>query len=202
MNVLSSLYVLPFLCNCVLVSSSILTPLKADGSLRIFKDAPSDFEYVLKRHNADSRSDDPASKKRRGDSFIRYGRSEGDNNMEKALGGEGDSNSQVNRYPRWKSPDIVIRFGRSGFKATNDDNKEYKRGKNDLNFIRYGRNMQIYPAEIDMTAMCSDILSNDDIRNLHPYEAKLLRLCDILSNIDEYRNSLNFLEDRGDSKHD
>lgn len=132
---LSILYVLPFLCNCALVSSSILTPLKADGSLRIYKDVPSDFEYVLKRHNADSRSEDPDTKDRRSSTFIRYGRSEGDGNVEKSLSGDGDGSSKVNRYPRWKSPDIVIRFGRSGFKAVND-NKEYKRGRNDLNFIR------------------------------------------------------------------
>ncbi|XP_076663714.1 FMRFamide-related peptides [Andrena cerasifolii] len=206
MSALSSLYVLPFLCNWMLVSSSILTPLKADGSLRIFKDAPSDFEYVLKRHNVDSRSDEPDSKERRssmGSSFIRFGRSDGEGNVEKVLGVEGDGSSKVNRYPRWKSPDVVIRFGRSSFKAASNDNREHKRGRNDLNFIRFGRNVQIYPVEIDMTAMCSDLLSSDDLKDLHPYEARLLRLCGILSNIDaEHRSSLDFLEERTDAKHE
>lgn len=130
---------LPFLCNWMLVSSSILTPLKADGSLRIFKDAPSDFEYVLKRQNVDSRSDEPDPKERRsgmGSSFIRFGRSDGEGSMEKVLGAEGDGSSKVNRYPRWKSPDVVIRFGRSSFKAASNGNREHKRGRNDLNFIR------------------------------------------------------------------
>ncbi|XP_017762137.1 PREDICTED: FMRFamide-related peptides-like [Eufriesea mexicana] len=202
---LPSLYVLPFICNCVLVSSSILTPQEDDGGLRIFKDTPGDFEYVLKRHSVDSRSEDPDSKERRsnmGSSFIRYGRSDGDGSIEKAYKGDIDGSSKVNRYPRWKSPDIFIRFGRSGFKSLNND-REYKRGRNDLNFIRYGRNVQVYPVEIDMASVCTDLMSNNEIKDLHPYEARLLRLCNILTNIDaEHRNSLDFLEERLDSKHD
>ncbi|XP_034191001.2 FMRFamide-related peptides [Osmia lignaria lignaria] len=205
MTLLSSLYVLPFLCNYVLVSSSILTPLKADGSLRIFKDPSSDFDYVLKRHsNGDGRSEDSDLKERRsnpGSSFIRYGRSDPDGNVEKILNGD-DGSSKVNRYPRWKSPDIVIRFGRSGFRTMNSD-REYKRGRNDLNFIRYGRNVQVYPLEIDMTSVCSDLLSNEESKDNYPYETRLLRLCNILNNIDaDHRNSLDFLEERIDSKHD
>lgn len=62
--------------------------------------------------------------------------------------------------------------------------------------------MQVYPLEIDVTAMCSDLLSNDEGNDLHPYEARLLRLCNILNNSDiEHRNSLDFLEDRLGSKH-
>ncbi|XP_043249419.1 FMRFamide-related peptides-like [Colletes gigas] len=184
MSVLSSLYVLPFLCNCMLVSSSILTPLRADGNLKIFKDAPNDFEYVLKRHSTSGRSDDPDSKERRsnaGSSFIRFGRSDGDVNTERVMDGEGDTSSKVNRYPRWKSPDIVIRFGRSSYKAAN---REFKRGRNDLNFIRFGRNTQVYPLEIDMTAMCSDLMANDETKEFHPYEARLLRLCNILNDVE------------------
>ncbi|CAL7952125.1 unnamed protein product [Xylocopa violacea] len=203
-SALSSLYVLPFVCNCVLASSPVLTPLKTDGSLRIFKDAPSDFEYVLKRHNVDNHSEDPETKERRsnvGSSFIRYGRSDSDGSAQGAF--DSDGSSKVNRYPRWKSPDIIIRFGRSGFKSLNGDRAMYKRGRNDLNFIRYGRNVQTYPVEIDMTAVCSDLLSTDQIKDLHSYEARLLRLCNILSNIDdEHRNSLDFLEEPLDSKHD
>ncbi|CAK9831764.1 FMRFamide-related peptides [Anthophora retusa] len=196
MSVLSSLYVLPFVCNCILASSSILTPLKAEGGLRIFKDGPSDFEYVLKRHTGDSRSEDPDSKERRssvGSSFIRYGRSDHDGNVERAF--NGDSSLKVNRLPRGKSPDITIRFGRSEYKNVDGD-REYKRGRNDLNFIRYGRNVQIYPMEVDVTSMCSDLLSNNEIMDLQPYETRLLRLCNTLNNIDtEHRNSLDFLED-------
>lgn len=113
-------------------------PLKADEGLRIFKDTPGDFEYVLKRHSVDSRSEDPDSKERRsnmGSSFIRYGRSDPDGSIEKAYKGDVDGSSKVNRYPRWKSPDIFIRFGRSGFNSLSND-REYKRGRNDLNFIR------------------------------------------------------------------
>ncbi|XP_076277677.1 FMRFamide-related peptides [Lasioglossum baleicum] len=207
MTMLSSLYVLPFLCNCLLVSSSILTPLKADGNLRIFKDVPSDFEYVLKRHSVDSRPDDSDSKERRsnkGSSFIRFGRSDPDSHGENILGGESDGNSPVNRYPRWKSPDIVIRFGRSDFKAAGNADRDYKLRRNDLNFIRFGRSSQIYPMEIDMTAMCSDLLLNDEMKgSLQPFEARLLRLCNVLSNMDaEHRNTLDFLEERDGSKHE
>ncbi|XP_017880145.1 FMRFamide-related peptides-like [Ceratina calcarata] len=188
----SALYVLPLVCN-VLVSSSVLTPLKSEG-LRIFKDAPSDFEYVLKRHDANDRSEDPDSKERRsnmGSSFIRYGRSGPD---AQRTYDEDDGSTKVDRYPRFKSPDIVIRFGRSGYK-----NGEFKRGRNDLNFIRYGRNVPTYPVEIDVTAMCTELLSTEQSKDLHPYEAKLLRLCDVLNSVDEHRNSLDFLQD---SKHD
>lgn len=112
--------------------------MRTDGGLRIFKDAPSDFEYVLKRHNVDGRAEDTDSKERRsnmGSSFIRYGRGDPDGSMGKAFNGDGDGSSKVNRYPRWKSPDIVIRFGRSGIKSANSD-RDFKRGRNDLNFIR------------------------------------------------------------------
>ncbi|XP_054002161.1 FMRFamide-related peptides-like isoform X1 [Hylaeus anthracinus] len=207
MSALSSLYVLPFLCNWFLVSSSMLTPLRADGNLRIFKDAPSDFEYVLKRHGNSGRSDDADSKERRSNvgssSFIRFGRGDSEVNAEKLLDGEADDGSKVSRYPRWKSPDVVIRFGRSGYKAAN---RELKRGRNDLNFIRqasYGRNTQMYPLEIDLTAMCSDLMLNDELKYLRPYEARLLRLCNVLDDVDvEHRNSLSYLENRLDSKHE
>lgn len=183
-----------------------MTPLRGDGNLRIFKDAPSDFEYVLKRHNVGGRPDEPDSKERRsnsGSSFIRFGRSESDGNVEKALDIETDGSSKVNRYPRWKSPDVVIRFGRSGYKAVNSDNREFKRGRNDLNFIRFGRNVQVYPLEIDMTAMCSDLMLNDEMKDLHPYEARLLRLCNVLGNVDaEHRNALSYLDGRLEFKHE
>ncbi|XP_078050688.1 FMRFamide-related peptides [Augochlora pura] len=205
---LSSLYVLPFLCNCLLVSSSILTPLKAEGNLRIFKNVPSDFEYVLKRHSVDSRAEDADSKERRsnkGSSFIRFGRSDPDSHGENVLGDEGDGGSPVNRYPRWKSPDIVIRFGRSDSKMAVTGDRDYKLRRNDLNFIRFGRNSpQIYPLEVDVTTMCSDLELNEETKSsLHPFEARLLRLCDVLANVDaEHRNALDFLEDRAGSKHE
>ncbi|XP_033338476.1 FMRFamide-related peptides [Megalopta genalis] len=207
MTMLSSLYVLPFLCNCLLVSSSILTPLKADGNLRIFKNVPSDFEYVLKRHSVDSRPEDADSKERRsnkGSSFIRFGRSDPDNHGENVLGEESDGSSPVNRYPRWKSPDIVIRFGRSDSKTAPSSDRDYKLRRNDLNFIRFGRNSQTYPLEIDVTTMCSDLVVNEETKSsLQPFEARLLRLCDALSNFDaEHRNALDFLEERAGSKHE
>lgn len=66
---------------------------------------------------------------------------------------------------------------------------------------RFGRNSQIYPLEIDVTGMCSDLLLNEEIKNLHPFEARLLRLCNVLSNMDaEHRNTLDFLEERAGVK--
>ena len=130
----SLLYALPFICNCVLVSPSILT----DGGLRIYKNTPDDFEYILESHNVERNSDEADSKERRsnmGSSFIRYGRSDPVGNVEKVFSSDNDGSSKVNRYPRWKSPDIIIRFGRSDFKSLNGD-RNYKRGKNYLNFIR------------------------------------------------------------------
>lgn len=49
--------------------------------------------------------------------------------------------------------------------------------------------------------MCSDLLLNEEIKNLHPFEARLLRLCNVLSNMDvEHRNTLDFLEERAGVK--
>lgn len=137
---LSSLYVLPFICNCVLVSSSVLTTLKTDGGLRIFKnapnefkDVPNEFEEALKRHSIDCHSDKRENPQGcSGSFFVRDERSDPDRGKERFYNGDGDRGS--NRSPRtWKSPDIVIRFGRAGFKNLN---REQKRGRNDLNFIR------------------------------------------------------------------
>lgn len=121
-----TLHAMAFLCNWALASSSILTPLKDDGSLQIFKDSPNEFEYVLKRHGIDESSvngKDADSKERRSGSsgFIRFGRGQA---SYENLVSEGDS--KVSRHPRWKPSDVVIRFGRSSF----------KRGRNDANFIR------------------------------------------------------------------
>ncbi|KAG6800607.1 hypothetical protein HZU73_03998 [Apis mellifera caucasica] len=200
---LSSLYVLPFICNCVLVSSSVLTTLKTDGGLRIFKDAPNEFkdvpnefEEALKRHSIDCHSDKRENPQGcSGSFFVRDERSDPDRGKERFYNGDGDRGS--NRSPRtWKSPDIVIRFGRAGFKNLN---REQKRGRNDLNFIRYGRGMQIYPDSV-VTAICSNLLSNEDIQ---PYEARLLRFCNCLNNNDvDHRENLDFFEDRLGTKHD
>jgi len=123
----------------MLVSSSVLTPLKEDDSLRIFK--PNEFEYMIKRHGLDEHKEDTErteeSKGRRstmGSSFIRFGRSQSAfNNVDNSVF-DRETSPKVSRHPRWKSPDIVIRFGRSNFKAVN--NEQLKRGRNDLNFIR------------------------------------------------------------------
>lgn len=126
-----------FLCNWMLVSSSVLTPLKDDGSLRIFKESPNEFEYVIKRHVNDEREEDTESKERRsamGSSFIRFGRTQSAfNSMDNSVLNR-ETDSKVSRQPRWKSPDIVIRFGRSNSKSFNGE--QLKRGRNDLNFIR------------------------------------------------------------------
>ncbi|XP_029159793.1 FMRFamide-related peptides-like isoform X1 [Nylanderia fulva] len=170
-----------FLCNWMLVSSSAL---KDDNSLRIFKESPNEFEYVVKRHDVDDRKEDVESKERRstmgGSSFIRFGR--GFNTMDNsAFDNEIDSKG-INRHPRWKSPDVVIRLGRSGNKATN--NEQPKRGKNDLNFIRFGRNIQIVPPELDLSAVCS-VFMNGAVSDtvLHPDVMRLFRLCNNLNKI-------------------
>lgn len=126
-----------FLCNWMFASSSVLTPLKDDGSLRIFKESPNEFEYIIKRHGIEERKEDTDSKERRstmGSSFIRFGRSQSAFNSVDNSVFDGETDSKVSRHPRWKSPDIVIRFGRSNIKAINGG--QFKRGRNDLNFIR------------------------------------------------------------------
>lgn len=124
-----------FLCNWMLVSSSVL---KDDNSLRIFKESPNEFEYMVKRHDANDRKEDTESKERRstmGSSFIRFGRGQSAFNTIDNSAFDNEIDPKVSRHPRWKSPDVVIRFGRSDFKTTNSE--QPKRGKNDLNFIRY-----------------------------------------------------------------
>jgi hypothetical protein len=123
-----------FLCNWALVSSAALTPLKDDGSLRIFKEPPNEFEYMIKRHGMDERKEDAESKERRSSSssFIRFGRAEGFNTIDNSAA-DSETDSKVSRHPRWKSPDIVIRFGRSNVKTNGE---QLKRERNDLNFIR------------------------------------------------------------------
>lgn len=129
--------VIAFLCNWMLVSSSVLMPLKDDSSLRIFKESPKEFEYIIKRHGIDERKEDTEFKERRstmGSSFIRFGRSQSaSNNVDNSVF-DGETDLKVSRHPRWKSPDIVIRLGRSNTKVINDE--QLKRGRNDLNFIR------------------------------------------------------------------
>lgn len=175
----------------MLVSSSVL---KDDSSLRIFKESPNEFEYVVRKPDMDDRKDDTESKERRsnmGSSFIRFGRGQSafDNS---ALDNEIDS--KVSRHPRWKSPDVVIRFGRSGFKTTNGE--QPKRGKNDLNFIRFGRNIQMVPADLDMSAVCSAFMSNGAISDagLHPDVTRLFRFCNNLNKITSGGISLDALE--------
>ncbi|XP_011158611.1 FMRFamide-related peptides [Solenopsis invicta] len=175
-----------FFCNWMLVSSSILTPLKDDGSLRIFKESPNEFEYVIKRRGIDERKEDTDPKERRGtmgSSFIRFGRSQSAFNDVDNSVVDGETDSKVSRHPRWKSPDIVIRFGRSNFKAVN--NEQPKRGRNDLNFIRFGRNIQVVPADLDLSAVCSALVSNGVVNDaeLHPDISRLLRLCNGLNKI-------------------
>lgn len=125
-----------FFCNWALVSSSVLAPLKDDGTLRIFKEPSNEFEYMVKRHGIDERKEDAeASKERRStmsSSFIRFGRTQAFNTIDNSAA-DSETDSKVSRHPRWKSPDIVIRFGRSNVKAKGE---QLKRERNDLNFIR------------------------------------------------------------------
>ncbi|XP_072746258.1 FMRFamide-related peptides [Anoplolepis gracilipes] len=188
-----------FLCNWMLVSSSVL---KDDSRLRIFKESPNEFEYIVKRHDVDDRKEDTESKERRsnmGSSFIRFGRGQSAFNTIDNSAFDNEIDSKVSRHPRWKSPDIVIRFGRSGFKATNGP-EQPKRGKNDLNFIRFGRNIQVVPADLDLSAVCSALMSNGVVSNaeLHPDVTRLFRLCNNLNKITG-EISLNTLET--DSNH-
>ncbi|XP_011865913.1 PREDICTED: uncharacterized protein LOC105560966 [Vollenhovia emeryi] len=173
-----------FICNWMLVSSSVLTPLKDDGSLRIFKESPNEFEYVIKRHGIDERKEDTDSKERRstmGSSFIRFGRGQSAFNNAANSILDGETDSKVSRHPRWKSPDIVIRFGRSNIKTINGE--QLKRGRNDLNFIRFGRNVQVVPADLDLSVVCSALISNGVVNDteLHPDISRLLRLCNGLN---------------------
>ncbi|XP_018395383.1 PREDICTED: FMRFamide-related peptides-like [Cyphomyrmex costatus] len=169
--------VMAFLCNWMLVSSSILTPLQDDSNLRIFKESPNDFEYVIKRRGIDERKENTERRSTMGSSFIRFGRSQSAFNLADNSVFDEETNSMVSRYPRWKSPDIVIRFGRSNFKAINDG--QLKRGRNDLNFIRFGRNVQVVPADLDLSAVCSALVSNIVVSEtkLYPDISRLLRLC-------------------------
>ncbi|KAL6258944.1 hypothetical protein P5V15_008870 [Pogonomyrmex californicus] len=181
-----------FLSNLMLVSSSVLMPLKDDGSLRIFKESPNEFGYMIKRHGIEDRkedAEDAESKERRstmGSSFIRFGRSQPApfNSVDNSAFDDETNSKVVSRHPRWKSPDIVIRFGRS-FKATSTNSEQLKRGRNDLNFIRFGRNVQVVPADLDLSAVCSALVSNGVVSDaeLHPDVSRLLRLCNGLNKI-------------------
>ncbi|XP_012217838.1 FMRFamide-related peptides-like [Linepithema humile] len=167
-----------FLCNWALVSSSILTP-KDDGSLRIFKEPLNEFEYMVKRHGIDERKEDAESKERRStsSSFIRFGRAF--NTVDNSAA---ETDPKVSRHPRWKSPDIVIRFGRSNLKANGE---QLKRERNDLNFIRFGRNIQVVPTDLNLSAMCSALMSSSVASDaaLHPDVSRLYRLCNSLGKI-------------------
>ncbi|XP_014488304.1 PREDICTED: FMRFamide-related peptides-like [Dinoponera quadriceps] len=191
MITLWTLQMMAFFCNWALVSSSILTPLKDDSSLQIFKDPPNEFEYVLKRHGVEESSvngKDTDSKERRSSSsgFIRFGRGQA---AYENFVSDGEADSKVSRHPRWKPSDVIIRFGRSSF----------KRGRNDANFIRFGRNAHIpvVPADLDLSAVCSVLMSSSMISDaeLHSDVLRLLRLCNSLNKITGEIN-LDSFEDR------
>ncbi|XP_020290710.1 FMRFamide-related peptides-like [Pseudomyrmex gracilis] len=193
---------LVFLCNWAFVSSSILAPLKDDSNLRIFKELPNKFEYITKRHGIDDRKEDAESKERRStmsSSFIRFGRSQSAFNVnDNSAALDSETDSKVDRHSRRKSADIVIRFGRS--KLKNANNEQLKRGKSDLNFIRFGRNVQLVPADVDLSAVCQTIMSNNMISDaeLHPDVARLLRLCNSLNKITGEINVDDLFEDQAD----
>ncbi|KAK2576224.1 hypothetical protein KPH14_005593 [Odynerus spinipes] len=153
-----SLYILICICFKCMLSSSIVTSL--DG------DKLNDFEYVLKRERVEN-SEGPESKERRsnmGSSFIRFGRSHPENGMDSETDGE-----KVDRQPRWKSPDIVIRFGRSDIKNIHPG-QMYEEA-NALNFIRK-----------ELYSICSDMLvaAANGSKDERSYVPRIFRFCNTI----------------------
>ncbi|KAL2740820.1 FMRFamide-related peptides-like [Vespula squamosa] len=141
-----------------MVSSSLVTSL--DG------DKLNEFEYILKRQRVDN-SEGQDSKERRsnmGSSFIRFGRSQSENGIDTET-----EEVKVDRHPRWKSPDIVIRFGRSDIKNIHPG--RFYEEANTLNIIRN-----------ELYSICSDMLvaatsGNKDERSYIP---RILRFCNTI----------------------
>ncbi|XP_043499534.1 FMRFamide-related peptides-like [Polistes fuscatus] len=158
MRSLLSTYILICICFQCMVSSSIVTSL--DG------DKLNEFEYVLKRQRVEN-SDGQDSKERRsnmGSSFIRFGRSQSENGMDSET-----EEVKVDRHPRWKSPDITIRFGRSDIKNIHPG-RIYEEANN-LNIVRN-----------ELYSICSDMLvaamsGNKDERSYIP---RILRFCNTI----------------------
>ncbi|XP_066598091.1 FMRFamide-related peptides-like isoform X2 [Prorops nasuta] len=190
--------------SCVLVSSSILPSLRENDNLneRTFQNPTNDLEYVLKRRVVDAR-DEADSKERRssGSSFIRFGRSESGAIDTNAFFPP-DSDSKVSRHTRWKTPDIIITFGRSGIKtASTFDELVNKRGKGDQ-FIRFGRSVQILPNEMDLLELCWDVQTGNVIIKSKPLRIYLSRLCSLLRNIDGERSDSNLLGSNSDGRNE
>ncbi|XP_035726942.1 FMRFamide-related peptides-like [Vespa mandarinia] len=158
MRSLLSTYILICICFKCIISSSLVTSL--DG------DKLNEFEYILKRQRVDN-SEGQDSKERRsekGQSFIRYGRSQSENGMDTDT-----EEVKVDRHPRWKSPDIVIRFGRSDIKNIHPG--RFYEEANTLNIIRN-----------ELYSICSDMLAaatsgNKDERSYIP---RILRFCNTI----------------------
>lgn len=141
-----------------MLSSSLVTSL--DG------DKLNEFEYVLKRERVEN-SEVPDSKERRsnmGSSFIRFGRSQPENGMDTEAEGE-----KIDRQPRWKSPDIVIRFGRSDMKNIHPG--QIYEEANTLGFIRK-----------ELYSICSDMLvaAASGGKDERSYIPRILRFCNTI----------------------
>lgn len=106
-----------------MVFSSFITSL--DG------DKLNEFEYILKRQKVDN-PEGQDSKERRdnaGSSFIRFGRSQSENSMDTET-----EEVKVDRHPRSKEQDFIIRFGRSDIKNIHPG--RFYEEANTLNIIR------------------------------------------------------------------
>lgn len=68
---------------------------------------------------------------------------------------------------------------------------------------RFGRNIQVVPADLDLSALCAALLSSDTVGDaeLHPDVSRLLRLCNNLNKMSG-EISLDAFEDRVGSRDD
>lgn len=204
-----ALYGVALICNSILVSGTIFSPLKVDpSSMSIYKpeSRSNDFEYRIVKRGSQDPQESADSKERRsqmGSSFIRFGRGRFEGNLENsdyASGGEldsmpgaGSSSSTSSRIARGRS-DVIIRFGRADPK--NSRGPPPSRG--DSKFFRYAGK----PLEVNDLDQLAVVCADADGDQLGLYLPKLLRLCNTLGlGIDEsYDNRrknkiIEFLED-------
>ena len=188
------------------------------SSLHLYKSAAgprhNEFEYAILKRGTQDVQESPDSKERRsqiGSSFIRFGRSRFEGNLENAdyamaAGNEYDSmpggaSSSASRIARGRS-DVIIRFGRSDLKNL--------RGTEDLKSIRYANKpfqVALQVNDLDQLAiLCSNVLASSDSNangngngnDFRNYLTKLTRLCNSLGlgaeNIDDNRRKSKIIE--------
>ncbi|XP_034937714.1 FMRFamide-related peptides-like [Chelonus insularis] len=158
--------------NSMILSATILSPLKIDPTLlHLYKSGlRNELDYVLKRSSSIQNVDEnPDSKERRsqmGSSFIRFGRGhnvEGGNENPNFLPvSMNEVDTGASRTPRGRS-DVIIRFGRSGL-----------REKLDNYGLMRGKKMKIYSMDLErILYACPDILASADIDD----NSELIHLC-------------------------